>query len=389
MRKIVVLSILTFVLILTLFAKKNTNILSSKTVVDAGIRKLNPISNIIVDNKPFFPFGFYYSSYNPTQRIDVLRKIADDGCNTAFIFWENIQEYGVFLDEAKRLGIFVLTELRGSAHLPIVTDSKDKSSVLGWGIADDAGDRQSSEEILSFHRQVKAIDPKHYTYISVSGWSRKWRDYSHVADLIGGQHYPIGYPYKNRPKNAPNHLSEVDSVFRIAKEEVRKQNRPLIANLQTFNWKGQRWPTPQEVYNMTYQALLNEVKGILFYSYYEDGQSLRDKNPGVWRMVRSIAPEIKKLSPALLEGTFTRLNTGFSDVIAGQWFYGNKVYLVVVNTSMNASRQVSIQIPTTVKLTGSAQPLFTKRPSGMVFKDRNLKGLIKSEDVHVYQFSKN
>lgn len=338
------------------------------------------------DDQPFFPFGFYCSSFNPNQRMEALRNIAAGGFNTIFIFWDNLDDYGAFLDEAKRLGVHIITELRGDSHLAIVNQFKDKSAVLGWGIADDAGDHQSSDEILAFHRQVKAADSKHYTYVSVSNWSKKWAGYAHVADLIGGQSYPIGYPFNNRPKNLPNDLSEVNYVFNLGRSAAHKHNRPVIANLQTFSWEGQRWPTPHEVYNMTYQALLSGVKGIIFY-IYDDGESRIREHPDVWNMLKSLVPEIKKLSPALLEGTFTRLNTQLSDLFAGQWTYGNIIYVVVLNTSRTKTRQVSLPIP--AKAPGAAQPLFPGRPLGMVFQDGKLNGLIKPGDVHVYQLSKS
>lgn len=343
-------------------------------------------ATIIVDSRPFFPFGFYHVSFYLTanQRIKAIRDIAAAGFNTIHASCSKLDDYGAFLDEAKRLGIYVITEFKGTNPIAVVRQFKDKPAVLGWSIADDGGDHQSSAQILNLHRQVKAADPKHLTYISVSGWSKNWAGYAHVADLIGGQSYPIGYPFGNQPKGLPNDLSEVNYVFNLARAEADKRNRPVIANLQTFNWSGQRWPTADEVYNMTYQALLAGVKGILFYTY-DDGESRIRDNPDVWNRVKSMVPEINKLSPVLLEGTLTKLDTQVDDLFAGQWTHGSSVYVVVLSTSPTKTRQVSITIPARAK--GSAQPLFRERPSGMVFENGKLSGLIKPGDVHVYQLS--
>jgi hypothetical protein len=343
----------------------------------------NPVP-ILVDKDLFFPFGFYASSFNPTQRNKVLQEIADAGFNTMFVFWSNIDKYEAFLDEAERIGMKIITELRGPGQLPIVQDYKNKSAVLGWGIADDAGDHWSSEKILEFHRQVKKVAPNNFTYISVSNWSKKWAKYSHVADLIGGQSYPIGYPFNNRPKNLPNDLIEVNYVFDMAHKAVYPHKRPVIANLQAFNWKNNRLPTSKEVYNMTYQALLNRVSGILYYTY-DDGKNLIRQHPEIWNTLKSLIPEVKKLSPVILKGNSTTLNTNYRDVLGGEFSYGRDDYIILINTSPDNSRQLNINIPIKRGVSPYLKPLFANRSSGIVIKNRKLTGEIKAQDVHVYQ----
>lgn len=376
-----------FVSCLTYFNAFNTSTFAlerNKNLVN------NPVP-VVVDKDLFFPFGFYVSSFNPTQRSKVLQEIADAGFNTMFVFWSKIDEYGAFLDKAERIGMKIITELRGPGQLPIVQEYKNKPAVLGWGIADDAGDHWSSEKILEFHRQVKKVAPNNFTYISVSNWSKKWAEYSHVADLIGGQSYPIGYPFDNRPKNSPNDLSEVNYVFDMARKTVYPHKRPVIANLQAFGWQNKRLPTskdrlptPKEVYNMTYQALLNRVSGVLYYAY-DDGTNLIRQYPEVWNTLKSLVPEVKKLSPVILKGKFTTLNTNYRDVLGGAFSYGRDDYIILINTSPDNSRQLNINIPTKSGVSRYLKPLFANRPSGIVIKNRKLTGAIKSQDVHVYQ----
>jgi hypothetical protein len=344
-------------------------------------------NTIQISEHPFFPLGFYHDSYNlPFQKlIQAVRDISISGFNTIYASCNNLDNYGIFLDEAERLGIYVITQFNIEDPLAVVKKFKDKPAILGWSIADDAGDHASRDQILAFHKQIKAIDPKHYTYISISGWSRKWSEYTDVADLIGGQSYPIGYPFNNKPQGLPNDLITVYHVFNIGRFEANKHKRPVIANLQTFNWKNERWPTDDEVYNMTYQAILAGVKGILFYSYEIDEDKSITQQPYIWSRLKSIVPEINRLSPVFLEGTLTKLDTKFNDVVAGQWTYQSSSYIIVINTSLQDIRQVAIKIPT--KTTSLVQPLFPNRPSGMVIKDSELRGFIKPGDVHIYQLS--
>jgi hypothetical protein len=341
-----------------------------------------PIKGNTTQRQAFFPLGFYYRlSANPERRIDALKNIASAGFNCIFASWDKHDFYDLFLDEAERRDIQIITDLKG-ANVDTVKYFKDKPAAFGWGIADDAGDHQSSTEIFAAHKQIKAIVPQDYTYISVSGWSRKWSKYAHSADLIGGQYYPIDYPFDNRVAGLPNQLISVYHVFNTGRTEADRYRRPVIANLQTFRWKGKgRWPTSKEVYNMSYQALLAGVKGIIFYTY-EDNENSIMENPALWNLVKSLVPEIKQLTPVLLNGKFKKLETNHRELLAGKWTYQNEVYLVAINTSSTEVYPIKVEIP---KLTVLAKPLFAGRPSGLRVRDGLICGLIQPTDVHIYQ----
>lgn len=348
-----------------------------------NVIQVNPIK---VNGKPFFPLGFYHTSFQLElqKKIEAMQDMASVGFNTIHASCNDINEYNTFLDEAYRLGVYVITEFKGTDPLDVVAKFKDKPAVLGWSIADDVGDHENSDQIWEFHKKVKAIDPKHFTYISISGWSKKWNDYAHVADLVGGQSYPIGYPFNNRPQNLPNHLIEVNYVFNMARAAADKYQHSVIANLQTFSWKESRFPTPDEVQNMTYQALVSGVNGILFYTY-EDQENRIKEHPDVWNRLNLIAAEINTMSPVLLQGTFQKMNTKWNDVLANLWTYRNIMYVIIINTSQTETREVSLSFPLgTITI---AQPLFAELLSGMIFQKSTLSGLIKPGDVHIYQLS--
>ena len=344
------------------------------------------VNSIKINGKPFFPFGFYHISFQleRQKKMEALRDMAAAGFNTIHASCSDVNEYNTFLDEAYRLGVYVITEFKGTDPLDVVAKFKDKPAVLGWSIADDVGDHENSYQIWELHKKVKAIDPKHFTYVSVSSWSKKWNDYAHVADLVGGQSYPIGYPFNNRPQNLPNHLIEVNYVFNMGREAADKYQHSVIANLQTFSWKESRFPTPDEVQNMSYQALISGVNGILFYTY-EDRENRIKEHPDVWKRLKLIAAEINTMSPVLLKGTLRKLKTKWNDVLANMWIYREIIYVVVVNTSQTETREVSLSFPIDIKR--RSQPLFTELPSGMIFQKSTLSGLIKPGDVHVYQLS--
>jgi hypothetical protein len=353
----------------------------SKTVNQVNVAKIQTTKG-----EKIFPLGFYHVSHRRTsqQRLEALQDIAAAGFNIIHAGCGNLDDYNDFLDEAERLGVYVITEFNDIDYHLVVKKFANKAAVIGWNIADDAGDHKTKAQILDMQKQVKALDPRHYTYVSVSNWSKKWAEFADAGDLIGGQSYPIGYPFKNKPKGLPNTLIEVNHVFNIGQKEATKHGRPVIANIQVFKWDNKQLPTSKEVYNMTYQSLLAGVKGILFFAYDDGGENQIHANGKLWDLLKSVAPELNKLSPVLIDGTLTKLNTKNEQLLAGQWKYQNSLYVIVANTSQTKTIATSMTIPLKQ---GLVKTLFPGRPSGMSLRNGTLRGSVKPEDVHIYQIS--
>lgn len=327
---------------------------------------------ILVNNKPFFPFGFYYVSYssNDAKRLEDLHKIAEAGFNVMHLPLDLNDDS--FLDEAARLGIYIVGEYNADP-LSVVNRYKTKSAILGWNVGDDVDDgKKTANKISTFHKQVKVTDSQHITYIS--GYNpNKIGEFMNSSDLVGMQSYPVN----SEP------LSSTDYSISRAVKEATPYNRPIIANLQTFSWEAGRPPTSKEVRNMTYQSLINGVKGIIYYTYYDSTWDM-SSHSDLWNGVKSLVPEIKQLSPILLNGKLNKINTGVQDVFAGAWNYQNQAVVVVVNTSNSITKQVSITLPP--NRTSGVQAMFDGRPSGLTINGDKLSGSIKPKDVHIYSF---
>jgi hypothetical protein len=165
---------------------------------------------------------------------------------------------GSFVDEAARLGVFILVKFNDDA-ISVINTYKDKPAILGWNVADDVDNgKKTADQILQLHKKVKLADPRHITYISGS-YPSKIGQLINTADLFGMQSYPVDY----------EPLSSTHYTISSAVNAAALYNRPVIANLQTFVWQGRRSPTFKELRNMTYQALIGDVKGIIYYSYYD------------------------------------------------------------------------------------------------------------------------
>jgi hypothetical protein len=345
---------------------------------------------IIMNDIPFFPFGFYHdsqASYDWTttnaMRLKHLREIAEAGFNTIHPqIGGNYESDLDFLEEAQKLGINVIPNFSYDSRLEIINKYKNQAAIIGWDIADDVDNPVNGftpDVIRKWHNEVKGIDPNRFTYIS-GGFPDKIEAFLNSADIVGFQSYPVDNDPNSKNPLRDNHYT----IQPLTENEAGiPQNRPIIANLQAFPWQNQS-PTGKEVRNMTYSALINGVDGILYYSFFFDGWELSQQK-GLWNEMKSLAKEINQLQPILLQGSLTTINSGVNDLYASQWTFGNNVYYVILSTSTDQVIEVSINLPIQVK--GIAEPLFAERPSGLILQDGQFKGSIQPGDVHVYKIS--
>jgi len=341
----------------------------------------------MVDGKPFFPFGFYQASWKSAEDnpIDHIREIAAGGFNIVHASAIKLDKYEKFLDEANRLGVYVISRPDFSI-LTLVNAFKHKPAVLGWNLADDVDNgKRTPEQVLKSHAQVKAADPNHVTY--VTGYTNQIGSFANCCDILAIQTYPV--------REGKPDLGSTYSMVSIAHNAAVKYNKAVYVNVQAFDWatakldkyKNARPPTAEEVRNMTYQAILAGAKGIIYYSYHYRGYGgwhLPD-NPELWEGMKSLVPEIKQLSPMLLDGSLTKINTRTRDIFAGIWELKGQALAAVINTSYDRPQEVTIALPAGLQ---SAQPMFPNRPAGMFVKDGKLFGLIKPLEVHIYKLEK-
>lgn len=352
---------------------------------------------LLVEGKAFFPLG-YYSQWNYTnaQRMYQIRALGAGGFNTYYGEANNtsVSDYGLFLDEAHRQKVRVITKHFGVLGSPtgmeLVNYFKGKPAVLGWNIADDANNFNAAT-VLDYHNRVKAADPNHITYIS--GYDKDGiENFMDKTNLVGMQSYPLpqGCCNWNWQDPVPSPAPHLASTFWYMKWTVDKAapfKRAIIGNLQTFSWENRRWPTAKEVDNMSYQAMVAGVKGIAYYTF-EDGSSSIDKtHPDVWNATKRVASELKLLAPVLLNGQrMTTVEDAGKAVYSAYWKYNSGVYVIVVNTS-NSTKQVSVELP--VGTDGTVLSVFAGRPKGMTLSKNTLIGNILPLDVHVYLIGMN
>ena len=345
-----------------------------------------------IDGNPFFPFGFYHVTHSGTQAnlYNTLNLVSSAGFNTLHAGTVYPIDHGRFLDTAAQQGVRVITEFGNSPEklTQLITNYGGKPAVLGWNVADDVDDgTKTHDQVLALYNQAKTSDPRHLPYISGFRAPNEpgpggvtSATFMDVTKLLGMQRYPVTYGSVRIVWQA--NASTVDAA--------RPRGLPVIANLQAFNWNsstnGNRFPTPAEGRNMTYQAIAAGVKGIIYYTFFDGGNYLPTGSPPLWAELKALVPEVNVLAPALLSGQMTRVLADASgDRFASYWVYANRVYVIVVNTSTSSAKTFSLPMPTGTL--GPAQPLFSGRPSGMNFSNGVLSGTLQPLDVHAYVFN--
>jgi hypothetical protein len=383
--------LISLIIALGLFSKtKNTSKYDETYVAESSKAtskvEISADGTTMIDGKPFFPFGFYHVSWGSTvkERTDHLQEIANAGFNVihaSFKREESFNDYEKFLNEADRLGVQIITEFGIDPvvnPLVVINRFKHKPAVFGWNISDDVDVDEvnplNPQQILSLHDQVKNIDPHHITYIS--GTTYKLLNFANSADAVGFQSYPIGHREPEQPISLTH-----ENISKIVSSVP--QDSLVLANSQAFRRYDKNSPIPtfREVRNMTYQALVAGAKGIIYYTYYDKEKWYLREYPDLWQGVQSLVSEIEQLTPMLLEGERQEVNTRVKDVLLGIWTKENRSLAIVINTSADRNKEISLALPTE-----SVRAIFANSGDNLKFENRKLTGKLPPLGISVYSF---
>jgi len=264
---------------------------------------------LIVDGKPFFPIGMYWSRINARD----LKVYSDSRFNCLMPYGRpTIEE----MDLAQRHGLKVIYSIKdfyaGSRWSPkdIRTAADEEAKVratvrrfrghpalLAWYLNDELP--QSYMPRLAAHwRWTAREDPNHPAWVVLYQY-REVGDYVDTFDVIGTDPYPIG----RKPASMAGRWTA----------ETHRQvggARPMWQVPQLHNWanygktpaekKAARTPTRAEVRSMAWQCICEGATGLVFYSWYDV-----KRNPDVsfekqWAYLKEIAAEIDSAAPMLL-----------------------------------------------------------------------------------------
>jgi hypothetical protein len=138
-----------------------------------------------------------------------------------------------------------------------------------------------------------------------------------------------------------------------------KGKRPVWIVPQVFGG-GEIWsrePTIQEVRAMTYQSIINGVKGIQY--FVREGLNLFPKSTALWNECGRMAVEIAEMTPWLLSDEVTiPVTTGSGNIMVTSFVHKGQLMIVAANRT-NTPQRAEYKISKT--LPGRARVLFDNR----------------------------
>ncbi|NJN30143.1 MAG: hypothetical protein HC824_06665 [Synechococcales cyanobacterium RM1_1_8] len=352
-----------------------------------------PLSRSPPSTMTFSPFGFYYvdddlalepAAYRAGQ-LDAIGAIAAAGFNTIHLpIYGELDHFQTVLDSAEAEGLKVIADYQ--SNLPraqVVSQFKDAPALLSWNIGDDVNVEFEPSALASIDAAVQAIDLETPTYISMFDPDpRAIEPYLATADWIGMQSYPIG----DRSLDAT--FSEISAAVETAQ---RWGNKPVIANLQAFEWKQTepssptRIPSFEEVRNMTFQAYAAGAQGALYYTY-RDADWFLPGQTSLWESMAHLVPEVEAIEPWILQGERSAISLDHH-LLKATWELGDQQLLMVISTGYEAQtiefEQISPQLGSG---TASMQSLLGGKPENLSLNaDGWVVGSLNPLDVQLYQ----
>lgn len=279
-------------------------------------------NNTILDGEPFFPLG-WYGSPNEKQ----MAEVAEGPFNCMLNYGTNHQskEWMLrYLDAMQAKGlklIYCLNDVYPTATYfkdkawegisgneaiaeAVIKAYRDHPAMLAWYLNDELP-RKLVPQLEEYYQRVKAFDPHHPCYIVLCDMS-ELAYFANTTDVYGVDPYPI-----------PTKPVTTVSDWMEASNAAVKGRKPTWLVPQAFAWyqykptgsdrgrkpteeelKTGRAPTYEEERCMTYLALTHGAKGLIYYCYYD--LRVLPQYEEMWGWLKSIAAEVKTLSPVLL-----------------------------------------------------------------------------------------
>ena len=346
---------------------------------------------LLVDGEPFFPVGMYHTSwiderYGAVQIAD-LEDIAAAGMNTIH---PNLRAtHFDFLNRADELGVRVISGFDWDNVSSIVPALKNYPAIIGWLVADDFNTpinnpEYSPTDVTQRSALVHSLDPAHLTIGSGTGFAgAQLAGYLGTMDITGIQAYPI----EGGTVGHDDELQQNVDYFEHAWNVIGSTGQPVIGTVQAFNWdplpSGGRYPTTSESRNLLYGALINGVKGILWYAYYfEAGTTMPSEAPALWAELALQVIELDYLRDQLIDGTRTLLDTGNSRVHGARWQLDGETVVALLNVDRLATHAVDVTVPGASG--AGSHPFGHRTPPTFSLNGETLSATLGPEEVGVY-----
>jgi hypothetical protein len=266
--------------------------------------------NLIVDGKLFFPWGFTGNMVVHRE----FKRLKAAGFNVLMFYAPNgVDAYRKYLDklhEAGMKGIPYIARLRKNHKLlkQLVKELRDHPALLAYDIADEPGG-QSMDQFYDAYNIITDLDP-HHPVMAIMADHNTYHKYVNIVDLFAVDPYPNSIPKVHQ-----------SLVYKCVNKAVKITNKPVWDIPPTME-RTKYFPilfvapTPAELKNIFYLAIVGGSKGMISYTYnnyrkprtknpkdylhYKDDNSriyIPDLNPSMWQTCTNMSKDIKILNP--------------------------------------------------------------------------------------------
>jgi hypothetical protein len=284
----------------------------------------------------------------------------------------------------------------------VVNEFKEHPALLAWKGADEPEwGKLPVEPLVRGYRILKELDPNHpvVTIQAPRGTVESLRPYNAASDILGMDIYPVSYPpgiHSLRPNKT---LSLVGEHTRIIMQ-VAEGKLPVWMVLQ-IAWSGVlnpgktlRMPTFPEERFMTYQAIINGARGLVYFGGHNPGAlSPEDAKLGwnwrFWkRVLRPLIEEIglhSPLQPALVAPDSPRpvRVSGAEDIEFCVREAGRDLFLLACKAGEGTAQVEFSGLPATA---GMGEVLY-EPPRTVQASEGRFRDWFAPYEVHVYRFT--
>ncbi len=387
---------------------------------------INSNKLLVIDGKPVFPIGFSLpppiGSKTP-QGHDAIKELAEAG--TTFLRtptrlagdWnpQTVREVKESLDAAKKHQMYCWVALRDLADITpgdaekekmlrdLLLKYKDHPAMGVWkGVDEPAWGKMPIGPVEHAYKIVKEVDPHHPVVViqAPRGTLDNLRPYNVAADIVGTDIYPIAYPPGLHTDLTNREMSLVGDYARRM-VELAGEDKGVWMTLQVA-WSGMsnpgktlRFPTFHEQRFMTYDAIINGARGLMYFGpHIESTLSKEDKKHGwnwqYWTNVqRRVIMEIgskSPLYPALLQSDSKMpVRSNHKDIEFCIREVGNDIFIIAAKRTSGATLKVDFSgLPADAK----GGDLLFEEPRKVEQKNGKFSDYFAPFEVHVFQFQR-
>ena len=384
---------------------------------------INADGVLVINDRKIVPIGFSNGpppdGHTPDGR-PAFQEIQDAG-GTFFRSglrgnnrWDQaaIEQEQILMDAAAKYGLYCWPQLREISSLEpantkkelllreVINHFKNHPGLLLWKNVDEPQwGGHPIEPMVRAYKLIKELDPNHPIGLTHAprGTVEQLKPYSTAADILLLDIYPIGYPPGKHSLGENKEISMVGDYTKFIKQAAG--DKPVWMVLQ-IAWSGVvkpgktlRFPTfPQERF-MTYQALINGARGLIYFGgNVEQAMSPEDARLGwnwtFWRRVlRPVLEEVgnnSPLAPALVapESKLPVQVRGADDVEFCVREAGSDIYILACKRE---GKTVEVKFSGLPAWAGQGQVMY-ESPRTVRAKDGTFTDWFAPFDVHVYCF---